>query len=163
MFLSAGENRYEGSWKNGKKNGPGKFFYLDRGQLYEGVWVDDVPKCGEMTDFGRDCAPAPTQYPIPKVFSLRPESEDHSEGKSTSKSAERLNEDFSFRYNWTTQSTFSKKRVKHMRKLTTDLMPRSRLELCLATKGSSDARLWLAAVFRRPKHVHARRRIDRAG
>lgn len=65
--LAAEENRYEGSWKNNKKNGPGKFFYLDRGQLYEGVWVDDIPKCGEMTDFGRDGAPAPTQYPIPKV------------------------------------------------------------------------------------------------
>ena len=68
-YFLAGENRYEGSWRNGKKNGPGRFFYLDRGQLYEGTWVEDIPKCGEMKDFGREGAPAPTQYPIPKVSS----------------------------------------------------------------------------------------------
>lgn len=28
----------------------------------------DIPKCGIMIDFGRDEAPAPTQYPIPKVI-----------------------------------------------------------------------------------------------
>ncbi len=64
---TANENRYEGSWKNDKKNGPGKFYYLDKGQVYEGVWHDDIPKCGEMKDFGREGAPAATQYPIPKV------------------------------------------------------------------------------------------------
>nr|CAB3263907.1 MORN repeat-containing protein 3-like [Phallusia mammillata] len=67
MLKLDNENRYEGEWKGGKKNGRGQFFYLDTGQLYEGVWVDDVPKCGAMTDFGRDGAPEPTVYPIPKV------------------------------------------------------------------------------------------------
>ncbi len=70
MYISASENRYEGSWRNDKKNGPGRYFYLDRGQLYEGTWLDDVPKCGEMKDFGREAAPAPTQYPIPVVGRL---------------------------------------------------------------------------------------------
>ena len=65
--LTANENRYEGSWKDGKKNGAGKFYYLDSGQVFEGVWKDDVPKCGTMKDFGRDNAPDPTQYPIPDV------------------------------------------------------------------------------------------------
>ena len=50
------------------KNGPGKFFYLDKGQIYEGIWVDDVPKCGEMKDFDRDTAPDATPYPLPKVL-----------------------------------------------------------------------------------------------
>lgn len=49
------------------KNGHGRFFYLDHGQLFEGFWVDDVAKCGTMIDFGRDEAPEPTQFPIPKV------------------------------------------------------------------------------------------------
>ena len=70
FHFAADENRYEGSWKVDKKNGPGKFFYLDKGQVYEGVWVDDIPKCGTVVDFGRDGAPDPTTYPIPEVRPL---------------------------------------------------------------------------------------------
>lgn len=62
-------NRYEGYWQRGMKNGSGRFFHLDHGQLFEGLWVDDVAKCGTMIDFGRDEAPEPTQFPIPKVGS----------------------------------------------------------------------------------------------
>lgn len=53
------------------KNGSGRFFHLDHGQLFEGFWVDDVAKCGTMIDFGRDEAPEPTQFPIPKVGSTQ--------------------------------------------------------------------------------------------
>ncbi|XP_078680571.1 MORN repeat-containing protein 3-like [Branchiostoma floridae x Branchiostoma belcheri] len=67
MLRLANENRYEGHWKDGKKHGEGKFFYLDKGQMYQGVWVEDVPKCGTMVDFGREGAPEPTVYPIPKL------------------------------------------------------------------------------------------------
>ena len=70
ICFEANENRYEGNWKYGKKNGHGKFFYLDKGQLYEGFWVDGVAKCGTVSDFGRDEAPTPTIYPIPKVHTL---------------------------------------------------------------------------------------------
>ncbi|KAF7484218.1 Hypothetical predicted protein [Marmota monax] len=49
------------------KNGQGRFFYLDHGQLFEGFWVDDVAKCGTMIDFGRDEVPEPTRFPIPEV------------------------------------------------------------------------------------------------
>lgn len=62
-------NRYEGEWQQGMKNGQGRFFHLDRGQLFEGFWQDDVAKCGTMTDYGRDEAPKPTQFPIPEVGS----------------------------------------------------------------------------------------------
>lgn len=51
------------------KNGSGRFFHLDHGQLFEGFWVDNVAKCGTMIDFGRDEAPEPTQFPIPEVGS----------------------------------------------------------------------------------------------
>jgi len=67
LLRLADENRYEGSWKNDKKNGPGKFYYLDKGQMYEGVWLDGIPKCGEMKDFGREMAPDATQYELPPV------------------------------------------------------------------------------------------------
>ncbi|XP_063127959.1 MORN repeat-containing protein 3 isoform X5 [Rattus norvegicus] len=66
-------NRYEGSWERGMKNGHGRFFHLDHGQLFEGFWVDNVAKCGTMIDFGRDEAPEPTQFPIPKVEILDPD------------------------------------------------------------------------------------------
>ncbi|KAM9330890.1 MORN repeat-containing protein 3 [Gastrophryne carolinensis] len=69
----ANTNHYEGSWKNGKKHGPGKFYYLKKGQMYEGVWVEDIPKCGTMVDFGRAEAPSPTKYPIPEVKVADPE------------------------------------------------------------------------------------------
>lgn len=62
-------NRYEGHWQRGMKNGSGRFFHLDHGQLFEGFWVDDVAKCGTLIDFGRDEAPEPTQFPIPEVGS----------------------------------------------------------------------------------------------
>ncbi|XP_059732048.1 MORN repeat-containing protein 3 isoform X2 [Bos taurus] len=66
-------NRYEGNWQRGVKNGSGRFFHLDHGQLFEGFWVDDVAKCGTMIDFGRDEAPQPTQFPIPEVKILDPD------------------------------------------------------------------------------------------
>ena len=67
-FLTiANDNRYEGQWLFDKKNGPGSFYYLDKGQLYEGVWKDDIPKCGQMIDYGRDVASNPTQYPLSEV------------------------------------------------------------------------------------------------
>ncbi|XP_014402540.1 PREDICTED: MORN repeat-containing protein 3 isoform X3 [Myotis brandtii] len=66
-------NRYEGYWQGGLKNGPGRFFHLDHGQLFEGFWVDNIAKCGTMIDFGRDEAPAPTQFPIPQVKIVDPD------------------------------------------------------------------------------------------
>ncbi|XP_029086917.1 MORN repeat-containing protein 3 isoform X1 [Monodon monoceros] len=62
-------NRYEGNWQRGMKNGWGRFFHLDHGQLFEGLWVDNIAKCGTMIDCGRDEAPKPTQFPIPEVGS----------------------------------------------------------------------------------------------
>ncbi|KFP87014.1 MORN repeat-containing protein 3, partial [Acanthisitta chloris] len=73
LLLLSNENLYEGGWKDGKKHGPGRFFYLDKGQLLEGIWAADIPKCGILMDFNRDEAPAPTQYPIPKLELADPE------------------------------------------------------------------------------------------
>ncbi|KAJ8414788.1 hypothetical protein AAFF_G00023110 [Aldrovandia affinis] len=67
VYYEAGGNRYEGTWKDGMKHGPGKFFFPDKGQLYEGVWAQDIAKCGTLVDSGRGEASDPTTYPIPKV------------------------------------------------------------------------------------------------
>lgn len=64
----ANENWYEGTWRDGKKNGYGKFFYFDQGQVYEGVWLDGIAKCGTLSDCGRNEAPRPPKYPIPEVI-----------------------------------------------------------------------------------------------
>lgn len=69
FFPPENGNRYEGNWQRGMKNGWGRFFHLDHGQLFEGLWVDNIAKCGTMIDCGRDEAPKPTQFPIPEVGS----------------------------------------------------------------------------------------------
>ncbi len=63
-------DHYEGSWRDDMKNGPGKFFYLDKGQVYTGDWVDDIAKCGALEDFGREGATHPPVHPIPEVWCL---------------------------------------------------------------------------------------------
>lgn len=48
ITLPADENRYEGEWKDDKKHGNGKYYHLDKGQVFIGTWVDDIAKCGVM-------------------------------------------------------------------------------------------------------------------
>jgi len=67
MMRLANDNRYEGEWKEGMKNGRGKFYYLDSGQVFEGVWKNDIPKTGEMLDFDRESAPQQTPFPIQEL------------------------------------------------------------------------------------------------
>lgn len=50
MLRFKNENRYEGAWKDDTKHGDGNYFYLDKGQVLLGTWVNDVSKCGEMKD-----------------------------------------------------------------------------------------------------------------
>ncbi|XP_034090069.1 MORN repeat-containing protein 3 isoform X2 [Gymnodraco acuticeps] len=67
IIRCANGNWYEGTWREGKKNGDGKFYYSDRGQLYEGIWLDGVAKCGTLSDLGRNEAPTPSKCQIPQV------------------------------------------------------------------------------------------------
>ena len=67
LYSLGNDNRYEGSWKDDKKHGSGKFFYLDKGQVYQGTWIDDVPKCGSLEGFDEERASNPPEFPIPVV------------------------------------------------------------------------------------------------
>jgi hypothetical protein len=49
------------------KHGEGKFLYLDKGQVYSGLWYNDIAKCGTLEDYGRDIATNKPIYPIPEV------------------------------------------------------------------------------------------------
>lgn len=66
-LMEANGNWYEGGWREGKKHGKGEVYYPDKGQLYEGLWVDGDAKCGTFCDFEREKAVTPTKYPIPQV------------------------------------------------------------------------------------------------
>ena len=54
-------------WLNDAKEGPGKFVYRLKRQVYEGEWMNGFPKCGAL----RDLPPLPgnpeKKWPIPKV------------------------------------------------------------------------------------------------
>eukprot|EP00051_Salpingoeca_urceolata_P004632 m.66507 g.66507 ORF g.66507 m.66507 type:complete len:150 (-) comp13758_c0_seq1:126-575(-) len=60
-------NRYEGQWAEDKRHGEGKFFYLDKGKLYKGVWNAGTAKCGEMIDLERESAPEGSKFAIPEL------------------------------------------------------------------------------------------------
>ena len=47
---TANMDKYEGMWMNDMKEGPGRFFYRTKHQIYEGEWAMDVPKCGTLVD-----------------------------------------------------------------------------------------------------------------
>ena len=36
-------NKYDGNWKDNKKEGKGSFFYSDKGEVYKGDFVNDLP------------------------------------------------------------------------------------------------------------------------
>ena len=65
--MLANNNRYEGEWAMDKKNGNGKFFFLNKGQMLEGYWVNDINKTGAVTDFDRDNATDVTPYELPQI------------------------------------------------------------------------------------------------
>ncbi len=49
--ITANGDRFEGTFINDKKEGPGRFIYLKKRQLYEGEWLGDVAQCGTMVQF----------------------------------------------------------------------------------------------------------------
>jgi hypothetical protein len=46
---------------------------LNKGQLLDGFWVNDINKAGKIIDFDRDHATNATQYEIPTVTIQNPD------------------------------------------------------------------------------------------
>lgn len=46
-----------------KKEGPGRFIYLKKRQMYEGEWLDDIAKCGTLVQFPN----SKPEHPFPVV------------------------------------------------------------------------------------------------
>jgi len=53
------------------KNGSGTYYYRERRKRYDGVWVDDVAKCGVFGDLDPQ-AFSTEPFPIPKLELLEP-------------------------------------------------------------------------------------------
>lgn len=46
---------YQGKWANDMKNGSGIYHYASKRQ-YEGIWLNDVPRCGTYISVGNNPA-----------------------------------------------------------------------------------------------------------
>lgn len=66
VLRMADGNRYQGQWENDMKHGSGQYFYVHKGQRFDGVWVNGTPKCGEMMDIPRTDGTT-AQYLIPEL------------------------------------------------------------------------------------------------
>lgn len=78
---------YEGEWLGGKREGAGIYFYKSKNKIYDGEWVNDIPKCGvytsaeeffdEETEFDDDPLSAPRfkkkTRPIPELRLANPD------------------------------------------------------------------------------------------
>lgn len=68
VLLLKDGNRYEGGMKDGKKHGHGRYLYKNKCQVYEGIWVDDTPRCGTVSEYnGRDTH-TPEPNPLPPLM-----------------------------------------------------------------------------------------------
>ncbi|KAJ3321642.1 MORN repeat-containing protein 3 [Blyttiomyces sp. JEL0837] len=65
--MTANGDRYEGMWLDDQKEGPGKFIYKMKRQMYEGEWSRGLPKCGTLVDLPPLPGQLPRKYPIPEV------------------------------------------------------------------------------------------------
>ena len=65
---AANHDRYEGMWMNDLKEGPGRFIYKTRKQIYEGEWALGSPKCGSLRDMEGSPDPTSGHSPLPQVL-----------------------------------------------------------------------------------------------
>ncbi len=65
-FVPAHGDVYRGEWAEDLKNGSGTYYYRERRKRYDGIWVNDVAKCGVFGDLDQQ-AFSTEPFPIPKV------------------------------------------------------------------------------------------------
>ncbi|XP_076305808.1 MORN repeat-containing protein 3-like [Tachypleus tridentatus] len=73
LLRFANGNRHEGCWRDDKRNGSGTYFFVDTAQIMQGLWVDDIFRCGTIKNVARENAPKPTALPIPEVTLANPD------------------------------------------------------------------------------------------
>ena len=52
-------DRFEGRFVNDQREGRGAFIFVSKGQRYDGEWVNDCPKCGELSTISVISQPMP--------------------------------------------------------------------------------------------------------
>lgn len=75
FYCSLAENgdRYEGTWENDEKNGLGRYYHMNTGQLQEGCWINNICVTSKMSDIIiRQFCQGPTPYPILNVNLVLP-------------------------------------------------------------------------------------------
>lgn len=60
---------------NDMKEGPGKFIYKTKRQMYVGEWSKGMPKCGTLVDLKPLAGFPSRKYPIPPVTCYNPAGE----------------------------------------------------------------------------------------
>lgn len=77
-LTKANQDVYEGEWLGGKREGAGIYYYKTKDKIYDGEWVNDIPKCGvytsaqEFFDEEADFEEDPTNIPRFKKKTARP-------------------------------------------------------------------------------------------
>lgn len=73
----ANGDRFEGHWMDDTKEGPGVYFFVSTGKMYEGEWAGGVAKCGQIRDMDPELLRQPQLVPepflIPKLEVDRPD------------------------------------------------------------------------------------------
>ncbi|VEN40855.1 unnamed protein product [Callosobruchus maculatus] len=74
MLIYQNGNRYEGNFYNDMKHGKGRFYFLNVGQLQEGVWGEDICVFSQLYNLPyRQAAKRPTVFPLQKLCLVYPD------------------------------------------------------------------------------------------
>jgi len=85
ILVLANGDRFEGHWRDDAKEGPGRYFYRATNKVYEGEWVNNIPKCGSYSSApagsfpeadggdGDVAAAAPAGFVLPTLRLLGPD------------------------------------------------------------------------------------------
>nr|CAH7714838.1 unnamed protein product [Callosobruchus chinensis] len=74
MLIYQNGNRYEGNFLNDLKHGRGRFYFLNVGQLQEGVWAEDVCIFSQLYNLPyRQTAKRPNVFPMERLGLVYPD------------------------------------------------------------------------------------------
>nr|CAI5831337.1 unnamed protein product [Callosobruchus analis] len=74
MLIYQNGNRYEGNFFNDVKHGKGRFYFLNVGQMQEGVWCEDICIFSQLYNLPyRQTAKRPTIFPMKPLCLVYPD------------------------------------------------------------------------------------------